>query len=130
MDRTKVGTGALEARNSDHVIHLENTGLIPVLDDVLRRLDTILAAGPGLVVVDMSKLGRPSSTTIAALLWIKRRCGLRGVLVQLRSPSRECASLLWRVGLMDASGDVPRDGRLMGELAAQRRTRGTRCATR
>lgn len=79
---------------------LRDAGLVRVLDDLQGRLDTALETGPRAVVVDISAIGQVSSTTIAALLWIKRRCSARGVQVLLRGPSRRSRDTLQRVGLL------------------------------
>ncbi|GAA2114280.1 hypothetical protein GCM10009843_02630 [Nocardioides bigeumensis] len=73
-----------------------------MLDDLQWRLDAVLEQGPHTVVLDMSALTRLSSTCVAALLWVKRRCAARGVAVVLRDPSRDCAAALERIGLLGA----------------------------
>lgn len=82
------------------VLLLPDAGLARVLDDLRGPLDTALETGLRSVVVDMSAIGQVSSTTIAALLWIKRRCSARGVQVLLRGPSRRSRDTLRRVGLL------------------------------
>jgi anti-anti-sigma regulatory factor len=82
------------------VLPLRNAGVAQALDELELRLDTALATGPRVVVVDMSAIGQVSSTTIAALLWVKRRCASRGVEVLLRGPSRRNLDTLRRVGLL------------------------------
>lgn len=82
------------------VLHLRGSGLSPVLDDVQEQLDAALVEAPRVLVVDLSAVGRISSTTVAALLWIKRCCAARAVDVHLRSPSRRCREAMDRVGLL------------------------------
>jgi anti-anti-sigma regulatory factor len=89
------------------VLPLRNVGLAQELDELQLRVDTALETGPRVVVVDMSATGTVSSTTIAALLWVKRRCSARGVEVQLRGPSRRSLDTLRRVGLL---GLLPLEG--------------------
>ena len=84
------------------VILLRDAGLIRVIDDVQERLESLLETGPRIVVVDMSEVGRLSSTTIAALLWVKRCCAARGVDVRLRELSRGDVGTLERIGLLGA----------------------------
>lgn len=63
------------------------------------RLPEMLAGGPEAVVVDLAGLTRFSSTTVAALLWAKRRCGTRGVPLRLRNADPALAGQLRRAGL-------------------------------
>jgi anti-anti-sigma factor len=88
---------------------LTGTSLAHVLDNLERRLAVALEAGPRTLVVDMSAVGRISSTTVAALLWTKRRCSSRGVEVRLRGPSRRCLDALERVGLLGVLAVEPTD---------------------
>jgi hypothetical protein len=86
------------------VIRLVDTASVSALADVRRVTESVLERGPGAVVVDLSgAAARPSSTMIAALLWVKRRCAERGAAVLVRSASSECLDTLRRVGLMDAA---------------------------
>ncbi|MDF1605796.1 STAS domain-containing protein [Nocardioides sp. YIM 152315] len=82
------------------VVRLTNAGLVDVLDDLDRRLDVALSSGPRSLVLDMSVIGQVSSTTIAALLWARRRCSSRGVELLLQHPSRRCRAALERIGLL------------------------------
>lgn len=84
------------------VVPLDNLGLTHTLNDLERRLDLALAGGPRTLLLDMSAVVHVSSTTIAALLWTRRRCSSRGVEVVLRNPSRRCLEALRRAGLLDA----------------------------
>ena len=91
------------------VVQLRDTGLAHVLDDVQRRLELVLKEGPRTLVVDMSAVAQVSSTTIAALLWIRRRCSARGIEVLLRRPSRRSLEALERVGLLGVLMVEPTD---------------------
>lgn len=93
---------AVIALSLEHVvIWLEDGGLTPVLDSLDGQLDAVLEAGARSLVLDMSGLERVSSTTVAALLWTRRRCSSRGIEVSLRHPSRRCLDALARTGLLD-----------------------------
>jgi hypothetical protein len=70
------------------VLMLGVDGLMPELERVHEQLDILLALAPRTVVVDISQLCSPSSTSVAALLWIRRRCSERGVDVVLRGTAK------------------------------------------
>lgn len=86
---------------------VEETVVVPFSDETCRRgihtlrwrLAEMLAGGPEAVVVDLSGLTGFSSTTVAALLWAKRRCGTRGVPLHLRNADPALAGHLRRAGL-------------------------------
>lgn len=82
------------------VVGLLDTGLVDVLEDLQSHLEAALEQGPHTVIVDLSALTRLSSTAVAALLWVKRRCAARGVTVMMRDPSPDCAAALERIGLL------------------------------
>jgi anti-anti-sigma factor len=106
------------------VLSVEDSGLARVLDSVERQLDAVLDAGARFVVLDMSAVDRVSSTTVAALLWARRRCSSRGIEVSLLHPSRRCLDALARTGLLEVLavdlGDGPR--RFAGPDAVPRRS--------
>jgi anti-anti-sigma regulatory factor len=106
------------------VVPLRGSSLPQVLGDLDRRLGEAFEGGPRTLVIDMTGVGRVSSTTIAALLWTKRRCSSRGVEVQLRGPSRRCLDALGRVGLLGVFAVEPTDGpgRLRGRITLTRRS--------
>lgn len=83
-------------------MQMRDADLMRVLDDVERGLDSLLERGPRTMVVDMSGVARLSSTTIAALLWVRRRCAARGVDVIVRGASPRHRALLRRIGLRGA----------------------------
>jgi anti-anti-sigma factor len=91
------------------IVVLSSAGLAEALDDLERRLDVALDVGPRAIVIDMSAIEQVSSTTIAALLWARRRCSSRGVEILLRHPSRRCRDTLERMGLMGMVAVVPTD---------------------
>lgn len=99
---TGVGSPAIEP-----VVRLGNAGLSRGLSDMQERLDALLEQGPGTVVVDMSEVEQMSSVTVAALLWVKRRCSERRVHVVLRQPSQRSVNALLRIGLLDAGSRDP-----------------------
>jgi anti-anti-sigma factor len=82
------------------VVPLPESGLADLLERLLPRLDAAMVQAPRVLVLDMSAVDRISSTTIAALLWTRRRCSARGIQMLLRSPSRRCIEDLERVGLL------------------------------
>ena len=84
------------------MLQMHDADLMRVLDDVERGLDSLLDRGPRTLVVDMSGVARLSSTTIAALLWVRRRCAARGVDVVVREASTRHLAQLRRIGLRDA----------------------------
>jgi anti-anti-sigma factor len=84
------------------VVLLRDGDLGRALVDLRRRLATVLERGPATVVIDVSGVTQLSSTGIAVLLWVKRRCAVRGVRVVLREPSRRSIDLLRRTGLLGA----------------------------
>ena len=86
-----------------------DTVVVTLSDDDLRwRLGTLLEPGPSTLVLDLSRLQRLSATTIAVLLWVRRRCRARGVRVVLRRPSRGSIDVLRRAGLQSALEIEPR----------------------
>jgi anti-anti-sigma regulatory factor len=112
QSETQLGLGG------EMVIRLESTRMTHALHDLDRRLDLVLGEGPRTLVLDMS-VAPVSSTTIAALLWTRRRCSSRGVRLVLRNPSRRCLDTLRRVGLLGSLAVEPvghqRPGRVPSE---------------
>jgi anti-anti-sigma factor len=92
---------------------VEETVVVPFSDATCRRaihnlrwrLAEMLAGGPEAVVIDLTGLTRFSSTTVAALLWAKRRCGTRGVPLRLQNADPALAGRLRRAGL-DSIWDI------------------------
>ncbi|WP_246051215.1 STAS domain-containing protein [Nocardioides guangzhouensis] len=84
------------------VVLLGDGDLGRALGDLRRRLATVLERGPATLVMDLSGVTQLSSTGIAVLLWVKRRCAAREVGVVLREPSRRSVDLLRRTGLLGA----------------------------
>jgi anti-anti-sigma regulatory factor len=107
----QLGAAACELNASDEhhraacdevVVALRDGDIGHPLGDLRWRLSTLLEEGAATLVVDVSQVARLSSTTIAVLLWVKRRCGVRGVRVVLRGPSRRSVDALRRSGLVEA----------------------------
>ena len=69
--------------------------------ELQSRLPQLLAGGAHTVVVDVSDLDRLSSTTVAALLWVKRTCAARRIHVVLSQPTERALDVLTRTGLGD-----------------------------
>lgn len=84
------------------VLELGDAHVGDALRELRWRLPLLLNRSPGTVVVDLSEMTQPSSATVAALLWIKRRCRSRSVVVVLRQPSRRSIDMLRRTGLQSA----------------------------
>jgi anti-anti-sigma regulatory factor len=84
------------------VVVLRDDTLIDGLSQLRRGLDQLLARGQDTLVIDVSGLARLSSTTVARLLWVKRRCLARQVRVVIREPSRATVAMLRRTGLIGA----------------------------
>lgn len=95
------------------VVRLRDLGLTRVVDDVQRQTHDLLETGPHCVVIDLAAVDRLSSSTVAALLWVKRCCSTRGIAVRLRNGSRTVVDELERTGLLQAVAQepVPRGGR-------------------
>jgi|GEM_PF-5048400 len=93
-----------EDRPDEAMLRLRDAGLMLMVEDVHDRLETLLEPGPRELVVDMSDVAHLTSTTIAALLWIRQRCSARGVDVALRAPSRRHLEVLRRIDLL---GNAP-----------------------
>jgi ABC-type transporter Mla MlaB component len=92
------------------VVQLREPDPMHALDDVQWRFNSLLEQGARTLVVDLSQVGQLSSTTIAALLWVMRRCSARGVKVVLREPSRRSVTTLARIGLGTLghpAGEIP-----------------------
>lgn len=84
------------------VVELADTRRPDALRELRSRLTLVLDRGPGTVIVDLSEMTQLSSATVAALLWIRRRCRSRNVIVVLRKPSRGSIQVLRRTGLQGA----------------------------
>lgn len=93
---------AASDRTCEAVVRLCDAGLQRGLDDLQERLDFLLEQGPSTLVVDMSDVGHVSSTTVTALLWVRRRCSERSVHMVLRPPPHRSFNRLVRIGLLDA----------------------------
>jgi anti-anti-sigma regulatory factor len=83
------------------VVALRDDGLLEGIAELRWRLDDLLGGGQSTLVIDVSGVGRISSTTVAAMLWAKRRCRARRVSVVVRDPSRRSLDQIRRTGLMN-----------------------------
>jgi anti-anti-sigma factor len=83
------------------VLELRGPGLHR-LDEVQQQVDVLLEHAPRTLVVDLSKALHTSSSTIAALMCVRRRASARGVNVVLRAADRRLVDTLERSGLLDA----------------------------
>lgn len=84
--------------DDEQVIALGAGGLMPALESVHEQVEVVLARGPRCLLVDVSEVADLSSTTVAALLWIRRRCSERGVDVALRGVAGRNRDALRRIG--------------------------------
>ena len=85
------------------VVVLSDDALLDGPDELRRRLGDVLEPGPARVVLDLSRVSRLSSTTIATLLWAKKTCRSRAVELAVRRPSRGSVGVLLRTGLLPSS---------------------------
>jgi len=109
------------------VVTLRDAEVLHALGDLRWRLNTLLAHGPATLVIDIAGVRQISSTMIAVLLQVKRRCRARGVDVVLREPSRRSLDLLHRTGLLAAFVIEPDDAVPRQRRRAQSaRRRGSR----
>ncbi|MBC7275964.1 MULTISPECIES: STAS domain-containing protein [unclassified Nocardioides] len=81
------------------IVPFSDATCLRAIHNLRWRLAEMLVGGPEAVVVDLTGLTGFSSTTIAALLWAKRRCGSRGVPLRLRNADPALAGQLRRAGL-------------------------------
>jgi anti-anti-sigma regulatory factor len=86
---------------SEAVLVLGEGNAADPLPELRRRLPALLDSGPDTLVLDLSRTSALSSATVAAILWINRRCRARGTEVVLRRPSRRGSELLRSCGLGD-----------------------------
>lgn len=71
------------------------------VESLERHLEAALAARPAVLVLDVAAVERPSSTTIAMLLWARRRCAAQGAQIVLRHANQRWRTLLSRTGLRE-----------------------------
>ena len=81
------------------IVPFSDATCLRAIHNLRWRLAEMLVGGPEAVVVDLAGLTGFSSTTVAALLWAKRRCGSRGVPLRLRNADPALAGQLRRAGL-------------------------------
>lgn len=105
--------------NHEIVVQLSDADVAYALRELIRRLPALLSCGRGTIVIDVSGMTQLSSATVAALLWIRRRCRSHGMVVVLRHPSRKSVEMLRRTGLQGALPVEQQDGeRPSGRAAA------------
>lgn len=97
------------------VLELPCSGQGDRIDEVQRQVDVLLEGGPRTLVVDMPEGVSLSSSTIAALMWVRRRASTRGVELILGEADRRVVETLLRSGLFGTAtpeasgvGDAPR----------------------
>ncbi len=74
----------------------DHHGAGPAEGDLTRRLRRLFAEGTRTVLVDLSRVQRLSSDTVAELLWARREARSRGGRVILHAPDRRSASMVSR----------------------------------
>lgn len=89
-----------EQTGGDGIVALHEVGPGSRFEEFEHRLDAALAARPRALVLDMAAVDRVSSTTIAMLLWARRRCAAHGIDIELGRSSRRCHDTLERAGLL------------------------------
>ncbi len=82
---------------------LHNSSLAHDLIALRSTVAEVLLTRTERVVVDVSELGQPSSSAIAALLWAKRSCTRGGVDFGVTGARHENRDVLLRCGLLTAS---------------------------
>lgn len=89
----------LETRGSTCVVALSDDSLLHGLTEIRTRLAGMAYSGGADLVLDLSRLDRLSSATLAAMLWARRTCYARGGRVVVRHPNRRCREVLTRTGV-------------------------------
>jgi hypothetical protein len=79
-----------------------SAGVVTTFADVDVQLDRLLEGGAVWLTIDMSGVD-VTSTTVAVLLCVKRRCAARGVVLTLRDPSSSRLGVLKCIGLVGPS---------------------------
>lgn len=118
------GTHSLPA-DDRLVIELRDESLLDGLAELRWRFNELVECGPSMVVVDVSRVSRLSSATIAALLWVRRRCQARRIDMTLRNPSKHSVETLRSIGLLRAIDIEQPTGRRRGRAKS---IRGGFCA--
>lgn len=108
------------------VLELQCSGQVDRLDEVQRRVDALLEHGPRTLVVDLSEGVLPSSSTISALMWVRRRASARGVEMVLGDADRRVVETLLRSGVIGALALKPPAGSSApsGPTSSRRRRAG------
>lgn len=103
----QAGRGRTHVLNREMLISQGTTAVVALDEESLRggvnelriRLGKLLTGGGGTLIVDLSRVERPSSTLLAALLRYQRSCQASGGRLVLRAPNRRYQELLRRTGL-------------------------------
>jgi anti-anti-sigma factor len=101
-ESTPVVTRAHPGDESDGegvVVHLDGARPATGVNELRAAVVQVVLTGVPVLLVDLRRVGRLSSTTISALLWAQRRCRSQGGAVVLRGVDRRNARLLRRSGL-------------------------------
>ena len=80
-------------------MHLDGARPATGVADLKAAVVQVVRSGVPVLLVDLQRVGRLSSTTVSALLWAQRRCRSQGGCVVLRGVDRRNARLLRRSGL-------------------------------
>ena len=81
------------------VVHLDGARPASGLAELRAGVIAVIRSGTPVLLVDLRRVGRLSSTTVSALLWAQRRCRSQGGSVVLRGVDRRTARLLQRSGM-------------------------------
>jgi hypothetical protein len=112
------------------VIRLADGGLIAVLEHVQREVAEVLKTEPSAVVVDLSAQEAVTTTSLAALLWVRQVCLGRAIPVGLSSPSNAWLDVLLRANLLQRGESE--EGRRRAAFAVMwpPLTKASQCGTR
>lgn len=80
-------------------VSLADETLLRSLNDLRWRLAPLIAGGTHTVEIDVSRVDRLSSGSIATLLWVTRTCAARHIRVVVDSPTTRTLDQLRRTGL-------------------------------
>ncbi len=89
----------VNAHDSTAVIDLDEESIKGGLLDLRDQVGGLMTEGSVSLIMDLSRVQRPSSRLLASLLWAHRVCHSRGGRVVLRGPNEQCQHLLARAGL-------------------------------
>ena len=84
------------------VVRLDDAVVARGLNDLRTSAARVLSKGGSVLVVDLSGVERLTSTTVSALLWVRRACSARHVRLVLDGVSDRHVDMLRRTGLSRA----------------------------